>query len=102
MSTSFTPGRDLNLLSQLPTATALFTTFATGHFVKPGECVQPVKATEAMSASSIFTSVTGAYRQFIVAAAIEPGFNKTDAVTDRRFVLKPGQPLCRLDAAVCA
>jgi len=56
MSASFTPSRDLMPGSKFPAAQSLFTTFAKGHFIKPGQFTQPVKTQAQAQRPATFAS----------------------------------------------
>ena len=80
MSTSFTPGKDLILQSKVPQVPTLFTTFATGHFVKPGNFTQPVK--QAVPAPVKSESFAGGYCEFFAAAPLDLDYDEPNAVTE--------------------
>jgi len=91
MSASSTPVRDLILPARLPAATAMFTTFARGHFVKPGEFFQPVRATAKAIAGP--ASFSGCYREVFVAAPIELGCDQRNRVSESELeLIQPGTP----------
>jgi len=79
MSTSFTPGKDLILNSKVPAAPSLFTTFARGSFVKPGQFSQPVKATLQQNKPANFA---GCFTEVFAAAAIDLDYDEPNAVVD--------------------
>jgi hypothetical protein len=81
MSTSFTPSRDLILSAKIPAVPSLFTTFATGHFVKPGKFSQPVKAAvKPETAAGFFTEI-------FAAAPIDLDYDEPNAVVEAELEL---------------
>jgi hypothetical protein len=75
---------------EVPAAQQLFTTFAPGHFVKPGQFAQPVKP--------VLTTFAGAYTEVYAAAAIELDYDEPNAVTDAEIELVPvGDGVSRLE-----
>jgi hypothetical protein len=77
MSTSFTPSKDLILQAKVPQVPSLFTTFATGHFVKPGKFTQPVKPAAVKP-----ETFAGAYCEVFAAAPLDLDYDEPNAVTD--------------------
>jgi hypothetical protein len=89
MSISFTPSRDLMLGSKIPAVPSLFTTFSTGHFIKPGQFTQPVKATTpTVSKPATFA---GCFTEVFAAAAIDLDYDEPHAVVEAELELvQPG------------
>ncbi len=82
MSRSIAPGRDLIPRGvAIPALEQLFTTFANGHFVKPGQFSQPVKPA--------LTTFAGAYTEVYAAAAIELDYDEPNAVTEAELEIVP-------------
>jgi hypothetical protein len=86
MSTSFTPGRDLILNAKIPAVPSLFTTFATGHFVKPGKFSQPVKAVIPQAAVKPET-FAGCFTEIFAAAPIDLDYDEPNAVVETELEL---------------
>jgi len=84
MSTSFTPSRDLTLSSKLPAAESLFTTFARGHFVKPSQFTQPVKA---ITPPTKPTTFAGCFTEVFAAAPIDLDYDEPNAVVEAELEL---------------
>jgi hypothetical protein len=84
MSTSFTPSKDLILQAKIPQVPALFTTFASGHFVKPGNFTQPVKAAAAEIKPATFA---GCYTEVYAAAPLDVDYEEPNAVTEEELEL---------------
>lgn len=91
MSRSITPSQDLIPHGfEMPAVQSLFTTFASGHFVKPGEFSQPVKP--------VLETFAGAYTEVYAAAAIELDYDEPNAVTDAEIELVPaGDGVSRIE-----
>ncbi len=82
MSTSFTPGTDLMLAAKMPAKESLFTTFARGHFVKPGQFTQPVKSAETAPAT-----FAGCFTEIYAAAPIDLDYDEPNAVVEAELEL---------------
>jgi hypothetical protein len=82
MSTSFTPGRDLMLQAKIPAKESLFTTFSKGHFVKPSQFTQPVKAVEVKPAT-----FAGCFTEVYAAAPIDLDYDEPNAVIEAELEL---------------
>jgi hypothetical protein len=80
MSTSITPGKDLFLQVKVPAVQPLFTTFAAGHFVKPGRFTQPVKAVESVPATFF-----GCYSEVYTAAPLDLDYEEPNACVDADY-----------------
>jgi hypothetical protein len=99
MSTSFTPSNDLMLKAKIPQVPALFTTFAAGHFVKPGTFTQPVKP--AIAAEIKPASFAGCYTEVYAAAPLDVDYEEPNAVTEEELELvATGSDLHQLELPV--
>jgi hypothetical protein len=85
MSISFTPSRDLMLGSKIPPVPSLFTTFTSGHFIKPGQFTQPVKATS--PADQKPATFAGCFTEVFTAPAIDLDFDEPNAVSEAELEL---------------
>jgi hypothetical protein len=91
MSAAATPGQDLIASSKLPELPAIFTTFATGHFVKPAAATQPV-AVKPFSYSEVF-----------VAAPLDLDYDEPNAVVEQELeVIVAGEPVHHMEVAMPA
>ena len=99
MSRSITSGQELIPHGvEVPAAQQLFTTFATGHFVKPGLFTQPVRAQAVKPAT-----FAGAYTEVYAAAPIELDYDEPHAVTDAELEIVPaGEGVSRIEIPVAA
>ena len=99
MSTSFTPSKDLILQAKVPQVPTLFTTFATGHFVKPGNFTQPVK--QIAPAVSQPESFAGGYSEVYAAAALDLDYDEPNAVTEAELeFVQPGTGVHQMELPV--
>ena len=98
MSTSFTPSKDLILQARVPQVPSLFTTFATGHFVKPGQFTQPVKQAPAVAKP---VSFAGGYTELFAAAPLDLDYEEPNAVTEAELeVVQAGSGVTELELPV--
>ncbi len=82
MSAAITTGEDLVASARLTGHTQLFTTFATGHFVKPAAATQPV-AVKSFSYSEVFA-----------AAPLDLDYDEPNSVVEQELdVIAAGDPV---------
>jgi hypothetical protein len=79
-----TPSRDLIPSTKTPAAPSLFTTFAAGHFIKPGQFTQPVKAITSPENPATFA---GCFTEVFAAAPIDLDYDEPNAVVDAELEL---------------
>ncbi len=92
MSAAITTGSDLLASMTLPKLPALFTTFATSHFVKPCPPTQPV----AVKAPTVLC-----YSEVYVAAPLDLDYDEPNAVLEQELeIVAAGQSVHHLEVAV--
>lgn len=98
MSTLLSPSIDLNGKLAATQVVSPFTTFATGHFVKPAATAQPVAQHEEL------VSFAGAYTDMYVGQALDLDYDEPNAVVESvemEFVAM-GNPVQAIDIKVIA